>query len=182
MKFKAIAIVTLLVCIVAAWRDLTAKPPPIERLLETPVSFPDNSIGGVRQIPLPSEHLTGLRQSGRINVFTFYSASSAGSQKLRGYIEQFTNMRPDAAFQILDLGAQWRQVDCEKTFGIKLESIPHVVIYDSDGTLLARDTSDSKDGLDLLLAWMRKEVESQPAESQPPRSRVVPARGPRTST
>jgi hypothetical protein len=182
MKFKAIAIVTLLVCIVAAWRDLTAKPPPIERLLETPVSFPDNSIGGVQQIPLPSAHLTGLRQSGRINVFTFYSDSSEGSQKLRRYIERFTNIRPDAAFQILDLGPQWRQVDCEKTFGIKLDSIPHVMIYDSDGTLLAGDTRNSKDGLELLLNWMRREVDSQPVEAQPVESRVVPSRGPRTST
>ena len=167
MKYKVIAIITLAVCVVAAWRDLTAKPPPVERLLDAPTSFPDNSLAGVQEMILPSGNLPGLCQRGRVNVFTFYSDSCPGSQKLRGYIGRFTQVRPDVTFQMVDLGPQWRQKDCYQAYGIKLGSVPHVMIYDSDGSLLARDTRGGKDGLDLLVDWMNKEVAS---------------RGPRTST
>ena len=167
MKLKTIAVVTLAVCVVAAWCDLTAKPPPIERLLAAPSSFPANSLGGVRKVILPSANLPWLCQRGRVNIFTFYSDSCPGSRKLLGYIGRFTKMRSDVTFQMVDLGSQWRQKDHEEAYGIKLGSVPHVMIYDSDGALLARDTRSSKDGLELLLEWMNKEVA---------------ARGPRTST
>ena len=167
MKYKAIAIVTLAVCVVAAWRDLTAKPPPVEQLLDTPTSFPANSQAGIREVILPSANLAGLCQRGRVNVFAFYSDSCPGSQKLRGYIGRFTNLRPDVTFQMVDLGPQWRRKDHDKAYGIKLGSVPHVMIYDSGGTFLAGDTRSSKGGLELLLDWINREVA---------------ARGPRTST
>ncbi|MDP6545380.1 MAG: hypothetical protein QGH60_15450 [Phycisphaerae bacterium] len=167
MKYKVIAIITLAVCVVAAWRDLTAKPPPVERLLDAPTSFPANSLAGIRNVALPSANLAGLCQRGRVNVFTFYSDSCPGSGQLRGYIGRFTKMRPDVTFQMVDLGPQWRQKDCDQAYGIKLGRVPHVMIYDSGGGLLAGDTDSSKDGLELLLEWMNKEVA---------------ARGPRTST
>ena len=167
MKLKIIAIVILAVCVAAAWRDLTAKPPPVERLLNAPKSFPDNSLAGIRKMILPSGNLAGLCQRGRVNVFTFYSDSCEGSLKLRQYIGRFTNLRPDVTFQMVDLGPEWRQKDHETAYGIKLASVPHVMIYDSDGALLAGDTRGSKGGLELLLDWMNKEVA---------------ARGPRTST
>ena len=167
MKFKVIAIVILAVCVVAAWRDLTAKPPPIERLLETPESFPANSQAGIRQVALPSANLAGLCQRGRINVFAFYSDSCPGSRQLRGYIGGFTKLRPDVAFQMVDLGAQWRQKDYKTAYGIELGSVPHVMIYDSEGTLLAGDDRSSKGGLELLSDWINREIET---------------RGPRTST
>lgn len=167
MKYKVIAIVTLAVCVAAAWRDLTAKPPPVERLLAAPNSFPANSLGGIRKVILPSANLPGLCQRGRVNVFAFCFDSCPGSRKLRGYLGRFTKMRPDVAFQVVDLGPQWRRKDCEQAYGIKIGSVPHVMIYDSDGILLAGDTRESKEGLELLLEWMNKEVA---------------ARGPRTST
>lgn len=183
MKFKVIAIVTLVVCVVAAWRDLTAEPPPVERLLNTPNSFPDKSMGGIRQVFLPIARLAGLRQSGRINVFTFYAEDCPGSQKLRGYIERFTNIRPDVTFQMVDLGQKWRQRDLEKAYGIELASVPHVMIYTSDGALLAGDTRTNKVGLELLCDWMKREVEAR--ETPEPRqtgSREVRSRAPRGST
>lgn len=167
MKYKVIAIVILTVCIVAAWRDLTAKPPPVERLLDAPKSFPANSLAGIQKVALPSANLPGLCQRGRINVFAFYSDNCPGSRQLRGYIGRFTQMRPDVTFHMVDLGPEWRQKDCQKAYGIELTSVPHVAIYDSSGALLAGDTRSSKDGLDLLLDWMNREVA---------------ARGPRTST
>ena len=161
MKYKVIAIITLAVCIVAAWRDLTAEPPPVEQLLDTPTSFPANSQAGIRKVILPSANLAGLCQRGRVNVFAFYSDSCPGSRQLRGYIGRFTNLRPDVTFQMVDLGPQWRQKDHDKAYGIKLSSVPHVMIYDSGGTFLAGDTRTSKDGLELLLDWMNKEVASR---------------------
>ncbi|MBL7221609.1 MAG: hypothetical protein ISS69_15975 [Phycisphaerae bacterium] len=158
MKYKVIAIVTLAVCVAAAWRDLTAKPPPIELLLATPNSFPDNSLAGVQKMILPSANLVGLCQRGRVNVFTFYSDNCPGSRKLCGYIGRFTQMRPDVTFQMVDLGPQWRRKDCYQAYGLELGSVPHVMIYDSDGSLLARDTRNGKDGLNLLVDWINKEV------------------------
>ena len=167
MKLKIIAIVILAVCVVAAWRDLTAKPPPLDRLLDTPNSFPANSLAGIRRVILPSANLAGLCQRGRVNVFAFYSDDCPGSRQLRGYIGGFTRLRPDVTFQMVDLGPRWRQKDHEKAYGIKLGSVPHVMIYDPDGALLAGDTRSSKGGLELLCDWMNREIE---------------ARGPRTST
>ena len=161
MKLKVIAIVILAVCVVAAWRDLTAKPPPVERLLETPTSFPANSLGGIRQVVLPSANLAGLRQPGRVNVFAFYSDSCPGSRQLCGYIGGFTRLRPDVAFQMVNLGPQWRHKDYKTAYGIELGSVPHVMIYDSDGTLLAGDNRSSKGGLELLSDWINREIESR---------------------
>ncbi|MDP6636724.1 MAG: hypothetical protein QGG42_17630 [Phycisphaerae bacterium] len=158
MKFKIIAIVTLVVCIAAAWHDLTAKPPPLEQLLDAPSSFPANSTGGVRQVSLSSADLAGIRQNGRINVFAFYSDSSPGSQRLRGYIGRFTNMRPDVTFQMVDLGPQWLGKDWHKAYGIRLASLPHVMIYAPDGALLAGDSGTNKEGLELLCDWLNTEV------------------------
>ena len=166
-KLKAIAIVTLLVCIAGAWHKLTAKPPAIEQLLDTPNSFPANSFGGVQQMLQPSTNLSETRQNGRINVFTYYSDSCPGSQKLAAYIGRLAKMRPDVAFQMVDLGPQWRQNHWNEVNGSKPTGTPHVMIYSPDGSLLAGDTGGGKNGLKLLCDWMNREIA---------------ARGPRTST
>ena len=161
VKYKIIAIVILVVCAVAAWCDLTAEPPPVERLLDAPKSFPSNSLSGIQRVILPSANLAGLCQRGRVNVFTFYSDSCRGSRQLCGYIGRFTRIRPDVTFHMVNLGPQWRRKDCDQAYGIKLGSIPHVMIYDSDGALLAGDTRGKKDGLELLCDWMNREAKAR---------------------
>jgi len=167
MNFKVIIIVVLAVCAAAALHDLMAETPPIEQLLDAPKSFPVNSVGGIQEVLPLSPNLAGLCQPGRANVFAFYSNSCPGSQKLCGYVRRFTKLRPDVAFQMVNLGDQWRGKDYEAMYGIKLRSVPHVMIYDTSGTFLAGDDDQSKAGLELLADWMNKEVA---------------ARGPRTST
>jgi len=158
MKLKVIIIVILTVCAAAALRDLTAETPPIERLLDTPKSFPANSIGGMREVTPPSADLAGICQGGRVNVFTFYSNSCPGSRKLCAFVRGFTNIRPDVAFQMVNLGDQSRGSDFEALYGIKVQSVPHIMIYDTEGTLLAGDDRQSKAGLELLCDWINKEV------------------------
>jgi len=162
MKFKAIALATLSVCIAAAFCDLTGST-PIERLLERPKSgsFPANSIGGVHPVALRSARLPELLQRGRTNVFVFYADNCPGSNKLLGYVSGMTRMRPDVAFQLVNLGPQWRGRDVAVDYGIQLASVPHVMIYTPEGTLLAADTQDAKTGLELLCDWVRSEIEAR---------------------
>jgi hypothetical protein len=178
MKFKVIAITALAVCVVAAWRDLTAKAPPVEQLLDTPASFPINSTGGIQPVSLPAARLAGLHQNGRINVFAFYADDCPGSKKLRRYIEHLTNIRPDVAFQMVNLGRNWRKRDLEKAYEIQLSSVPHVMIYTPDGALLAGDNRDSKTGLELLCEWIETETEARKlAQAQKRQPRQTISRG-----
>ena len=67
-------------------------------------------------------------------------------------------MRPDVAFQMVELGPQWTQEDPSSTGGVKLTGTPHVMLYAPDGTLLASDSDKSKDGIDLFNQWMTRQV------------------------
>jgi len=157
MKLKTIAFVTLLVCVVAAWHKVTAKPSAVEQLLERPRSFPTGSVGGFQHISAPSASLPATRQNGRINVFTFYSDSCPGSQRLGGYIGHLARMRPDVAFQMVNVGPPGLRDSSAHT------DTPHVIIYSADGALLASDSDGGKDGLKLLCDWMNRQVEARGA-------------------
>ena len=170
MKYKAIAIVTLVVCGAAAWKDITAEAVPIEDLLDAPVSFPSGSVGGVQQMPLRSASLPQICQPGRINVFVFYSENWEGSRKFRKHIDQFAQLRPDVAFQMIDLGPQWRKRDCTEDYGIQLARIPHLVIYAADGRLLAADNHTEKSAFELLADWGKRESQAQPSPHPQARS------------
>jgi len=161
MKFNVIAFVTLSLCGAAVLHDLTAETPPLERLLDAPKSFPANSIAGMREVTPPPGEIASLCQPGRVNVFTFYSNSCPGSRKLCAYLRGVTTLRPDVAFQMVNLGDRWRAEDAEAAYGIKMRSVPHVMIYDTAGTLLAKDDREGKAGLELLCDWMRREVSAR---------------------
>jgi len=162
MKYKAIAIATLAVFITAAWCDLTLGPPPIQRLRTVADSPPRDSIGGVSQVTFPVSNLGELCQNGRINVFAITANNCPGHLELRQSIDSFASLRPDVAFQIVDLGPEWRQVNLEKKFGVKCSNIPHVVIFNPDGTLLAQDSPTGKAATNLLQDWMKIERQTQP--------------------
>jgi len=151
MNYKAIAIVILLVCVAAGWHKMTARPEPVEELLSKPDSVPAGSRGGVLQFPNPPADPSDIRQPGRINVITYYSDSCPGSRQLGAYIGHLSRMRPDAAFQMVNVSSRR---DC----GIELTSTPHVMIYATDGALLAADSGDSKEGVELLCDWLNRQA------------------------
>ncbi|MBT3200267.1 MAG: hypothetical protein HN350_10145 [Phycisphaerales bacterium] len=162
MKYKAIAVATLAVFIAAAWCDLTLGPPPIDRLRAAPDSPPSGSVGGVHQVVAPVSNLAELRQNGRINVFAITADNCPDALKLRESITSFASLRPDVAFQIIDLGPEWRKINLAEKFGANCTNIPHVVIYNPDGTVLAQDSPVDKSAVNLLLDWMKIERQTQP--------------------
>ena len=155
MKAKVGVVIVLAVCAAGAYRKMTARASPLERMMEAPSSFGPGGRGGI-SYATPGPLLSNYCEPGRITVFAFTSDRCPGCQQLKTLLGTFTGLRPDVAVRIVDLGDNWSG-DYRTMYGINLRSVPHVMIYDAAGELVAGDDGD-KAGLDLLCEWMNAEV------------------------
>ena len=156
MKAKVAVVVVLAVCAVGAYRKMTARASPLERVMEVPSSFGSGSRGGI-SYAIPGPALRNYCEPGRTTVFAFTSDRCPGCRQLKTLFGALTGLRPDVAVRIVDLGDNWSG-DYRTMYGINLRSVPHVMIYDDAGELVAGDDGGDKAGLDLLCEWMNAEV------------------------
>lgn len=100
-------------------------------------------------------HLRSVRTPDKINVFAFGSCTSPKFRRFRDDIELLARQREDLAMHIIDLGYQW-ELDRHDAEAKRVVAIPHVLILERDGTILAADNESNKEGLKLLGQWMRE--------------------------
>jgi hypothetical protein len=153
-----LVILTLLVASGAgAYFHVTGQRAPLQRLLERPISPPEQGYGGILELGL-GEDITQCRDIGRITVFVFTAHGSSACHKLQNLIGQFIPIRPDVAFRFVDItDLQGLEGDWRGFLGVDIGSLPHVMIYDARGQLIAGDQRKGRDGLRLLYEWISQE-------------------------
>jgi len=160
MNGKVILCLLIVACAVGAYVQMTAGPAPLETLLKTAGAAPGYAHGDIQMIE-PGPSVERFCEPGRITVFAFVSDSCPGCRKIRGHVQDHARQRPDVAIRLIDVGYRWRSDDCRARYGVNIYSVPHVLIYDAEGNLLAADDGRDKDGLELLYDWMNAEPRKQ---------------------
>jgi len=158
MKKIVLVLVLLTACGYGAYRHLTAPPPPLVRLARVPETFPTGSQGGIRQI-LPTGEIGGHRVPGRHTVIVVSATWCGPCQSLAGYLRDFAVQRPDVAIRKIDVDEAGGWDAVRQKCKINLQGVPHVIIYDADGELVAQDVGKEKDGLKLLNEWLNHELQ-----------------------
>jgi thiol-disulfide isomerase/thioredoxin len=146
---KPIAAVVLLACAGWAVYAYALAPEPLEALAEVPESPPAGSVGGIVDVSYTPGPI--VPEPGRHTVIEFYTLRCPGCRRLSRYLDDFSRRRPDVAIRTVKL-------DREAAAQFEVRSVPHVLIYDSDGDLVVADRGRDKAGLDLLQEWMQQEA------------------------
>jgi len=163
MKAKIIIILVLGVCVWGAVRHFYTPSDAIARLIAAPGRIPSGSRGGMANIP-PAYDLERQCEDGRTTVFVVTQSTCSNCRTLESHLAQFLVLRPDVAIRFLRLGDQWKQDQLEG-MGINVRSVPHVLIYDGEGDLVAADDGLDKDGLNTLWRWMSTEIRKRSVRS-----------------
>ena len=156
MKVKILVSVMLLAGAAGAVVRYACPSPPIDILTVTPKSA-RHLVGGMETVEVGQSPET-CRQPGHITVVTYTSDLCSACRKLKRHLKSLLIMRPDVAVRRVNLGALWNRLECRKRYGVDIRSVPHVVIFDAEGNVLARDDGQNKGGLELLYTWMNAEL------------------------
>jgi thiol-disulfide isomerase/thioredoxin len=133
------------------------RPDPLKTLLEVPALIPPNSYGGMRDIT--NLNVEVGPEPGRHTVIEFYDYECSACLTVARHLQYLAQLRPDVSVKVIRINP-----DLASKFNI--QGIPHVLIYDSDGHLLADDKARQKGGLDLLYQWMKQELKRN-SDSEP---------------
>jgi len=146
---KRFAVLVVLGC--AGWAGYTyfLAPEPLEALAEVPDAPPAGSVGGIVDVSYTPGPIGP--EPGRHTIIEFYTTRCPGCRRLSRYLDDFSRRRPDVAIRKVKL-------DREAAEQFNVRTVPHVIIYDADGKLLAQDSGSDKAGLDLLQEWMQEEA------------------------
>ena len=101
--------------------------------------------------PPAAPSLEDYIEPGRSTVFILSEAWCPACKTLEKHLKRFSAVRPDVSVKYLKADSYWR-----KKYNIK--SIPHVVIFDEDATLVAADNGPDKSAYNYLYRWMNQEL------------------------
>jgi thiol-disulfide isomerase/thioredoxin len=159
MKKAIVIVIALGLCGYFAQRRIAAAS-ACRKLADVPMA--PQGDGGFEHL-CPTQPLAAYRQSGRHTVFIFSAQWCPGCRSLEVQLPHFLELRHDVAIRHIsvdDPAASQRAVEAT---GVKLRSIPHVVIYNADGELAAEDDGSDKAGLEALVKWMNDELQREAA-------------------
>ena len=94
---------------------------------------------------------------GHITVVAYGASWCPGCRQFKNHADQFVRMRPDVAVVHVDVGPVFRDGNPAETLNRNMRSIPHFVIFDAKGNILAEDVGRDRDGADLVYEWMNAE-------------------------
>jgi hypothetical protein len=104
--------------------------------------------------------------SGLPTVILFGTKMCPGTKRLKTQFKQFLNLRSDVAVRQIYLPNDWQPDDVREEYQIDVGSVPHIIIYDSDGELVAQDEGRDKKGFEFLYKWMNDEIQKDWKEKQ----------------
>ena len=156
MKARILVGVMLMAAVAGAVVHLTSASASIDVLMAKPTSAQEDR-GGIEYVdagPVPA----ACREPKHVTVLAYTSDSCPGCRKLSKHLDRLVNTRPDVAVRIVDLGRRWSARNCKSLYGIDIYSVPHILLFDADGNLLAEDIGRDKAGLKLLYEWLNAEI------------------------
>mgnify|MGYP001124569329 CR=1 FL=1 len=157
MSAKTVLVLIVLAAAGFGIYQFAAGPAGLEHLLTVPAGCYDPGYRDVQAIA-PPEEMQLATEPGRITVVAFVSESCPACNQIYQYARMLTDRRTDVAVRFIDMGVNWRARDYEALCGVDIHSIPHVLIYDGDGGLVACDDGRDKDGLNLFCNWLNAEL------------------------
>ena len=104
--------------------------------------------------------------SGLPTVIVFGSKKCPGTKKLNQHFNRFLDLRWDVAVRQIYLPDSWHPGTVRDEYQIEVAAVPHIIIYDSDGELVAKDEGRDKKGFDFLYKWMNDEIQKDWEEKQ----------------
>ena len=106
---------------------------------------------GIKRVELEGRfHAERFIELGLPTVIEFYADSCHNCRILHNYFKQFLQLRPDVAVRQIRLPNDWLPQKIWEKYKIDIQAIPHIIIYDGDGQLVAFDEGRKKEGLEFL--------------------------------
>ena len=159
MKQAIVIVVALGLCGYFTHRHIAAAS-ACRKLADVPTAIQGE--GGFAHLS-PTQPLPAYRQTGRHTVFIFSAQWCPGCRSLEAQLPHFLDLRPDVAVRHISVDDPAASQRVVAATGVKLRSIPHVVIYNADGDLAAEDDGSDKTGLETLVKWMNDELQREAA-------------------
>jgi len=100
-------------------------------------------------------------EQGVFTVVELYTDGCSGCKLLHSQYPQFLRVRPDVAVRQVHIPEDWQVAQMQQEFGVAMVSTPHILIYDTQGKLVAGDAGTTKSGFKLLYDWMNAELEKE---------------------
>ncbi len=89
-------------------------------------------------------------EQGLPTVIEFYADYCSGCRGLDNHLRSFVKLRPGVAVRQFKLSNEWKPSEIWANYNLNISSIPHVIIYDHDGKLIAQDDGNKKEGFDFI--------------------------------
>jgi len=94
---------------------------------------------------------------GSPTIIEFCTSSCPGCHQLHSQYKEFLRMRPDIAVRQIIIPDNWSSNGIKNQYSVNIATTPHILIFNSDGDLVAKDEGKKKLGLKCLNKWMNKE-------------------------
>ncbi|MGD2083777.1 MAG: hypothetical protein PVF91_12490 [Chromatiales bacterium] len=149
----------LLAVLIAAGAFFFLRETPLDRLMDADaaVASEPGSIARIDPAADGSTAVQDLAAPGRITVVEFHDRSCQACTVSRSNLEKLLNVRPDVAVRLVQVGDYgWRESG--RKYGVEIWSVPHTVILEPDGRILAENTREEKAGSALLFEWINAEI------------------------
>jgi len=154
MSGKLVILGLLTACATGAYVRFGAISSRLGHLMQAPEAVP--RLGGAQGLR-PQHRLEAYCLPGRATVFLFVRENDPACQTVLNTVRDLCRLRPDVAVRLILFDGGWDVRRYLARNSISLRSVPHVLIYDWDGKLVAADRGQVKNGTTLLLAWAAAE-------------------------
>jgi len=146
------SVLVVAVLAAAGWGAYTQlrQADPLDKLTDAPLFVPPGSYGGIQDVS--SLSLEVGPEPGRHTVIAFYNLGCSACVTLSRHLQYLSRLRPDVAIRLVRLNSPL-------AMKFNVASVPHIIIYDCNGSLVAQDRGSDKAGLELLYNWMKRELE-----------------------
>lgn len=132
-------------------------------LMKPPAVVASDARGGVKPVGNITAPFDASRyaERGVFTVVELYAEWCSGCKLLHSQYPQFLRVRPDVAVRLVHIPENWQVAQMQREFGVEIASTPHILIYDTQGKLVAGDAGTTKAGFKLLYDWMNAELEKE---------------------
>ena len=113
-----------------------------------------NTLSGAGRVHNPR---TLLPIQGRSTVFIFHDGIAGESGRLLLALEEFRDYRPDVVVQLIRLNAAEPAAFEPWQRAYDIRSLPHLLIYDDLGVLIAADRAGSGQAIETFWRWLDQE-------------------------
>lgn len=121
---------------------------------------------GVHELTIPGKFIPeNHREFGLPTVIEFWTLTSPECNELHKTYPAFLAARPDVVIKQVVIASSWKTATIKQRFDIDMAAVPYVMIYGTDGKLVAQDVGRKRAGTDFLKKWIAMETR-KPKESK----------------